>query len=880
MESLIGKTLGNYRIESVIGTGGMGQVFRAVHIHLAREAAIKVLHANLATEPGFQARFLKEARAIASLKHPNIVAVHDFGEQAGSLYLVMELIDGGSLRQLLLAQTTAQAGLPLWTGMDLVRQTADGLALAHAQGMVHRDIKPDNLLLSDTLGGNPVIKITDFGLVRLAESGTMTATGMVLGTAAYMSPEQCQGVELDGRSDLYSLGVVLYEVATGYVPFQAKTLSAAVYNHVQVAPPPPRTVRPGLPPELDQIILRCLAKRPEERYGSAAELSSALRTVLANQATIKPHYVPAWQPAPEQPETTVVQPKGRREAQAPPSSLGLDSVLPTASGVPRIRLHDQSGKVLQKLDLTAAGVTIGRATDNSLFYDSTELSRNHLRIQLEGQRVTVTDLGSSNGTYMEGVRLLPQVPQVWEGSQPLRLGSSLWLALEPASTPNEPATVGPRSSRSNQIGVALDSKTLALIPGQPARCKVTLVNLEEIVDHISLAVAGVPEEWVEGTGKEVQLNPGAQATVLLTILAPQEPASRAGDYQVTISVRSRENPGDSGTVEATWTVLPFAAMSVGISPLKASGRKQANYQVNLRNEGNAAGEFELSGFDEEGDLAFLFAADTPSPQAKLSLGLDAGGESSTSLNVRKGRRWIGAAQPYRFSVRAGARKVKEPQQATAKFIHRALIPTWVVAVLPMLLIAAAVAGYWFTRPEPVGSAQLVPPPTPTPSAAIVVSPPSPSNDLTPTPEQPSPSPEQTETPSPVVEDQAPTDEATVSASLEQLTDELQHAFVDGDKQKVAHLLADDFVNELGLGKDQEVKSVQPMPSIKSWAFHDLKLNLRGQRATLTGTQTYQMLKEEEGQNVEREVVARILVEFIWRDKRWQITRSRERRVSG
>jgi len=298
----------------VIGTGGMGQVFRAVHIHLGRDAAIKVLHANLAAEPGFQARFLQEARAIASLKHPNIVEVHDFGEQAGSLYLIMELIEGGSLRQLLLTQKTAQAGLPLWTGIDLVRQIADGLALAHARGMVHRDIKPDNLLLSDMRGSNPVIKITDFGLVRLAESGVMTATGAVLGTAAYMSPEQCQGVELDGRSDLYSLGVVLYEVATGYVPFQAKTLSAAVYHHVQVAPPPPRTVRPDLPLELDQIILRCLAKRPEERYGSAAELSSALRTVLANQGAIKPHHVHVPEPAAEKADVTVVQPQRRRDA--------------------------------------------------------------------------------------------------------------------------------------------------------------------------------------------------------------------------------------------------------------------------------------------------------------------------------------------------------------------------------------------------------------------------------------------------------------------------------------------------------------------------------------------------------------------------------------
>lgn len=420
MESLIGKTLGNYRIESVIGTGGMGQVFRAVHIHLGREAAIKVLHANLAAEPGFQARFLQEARAIASLKHPNIVEVHDFGEQAGSLYLVMELIDGGSLRQLLLTQTTAQGGLPLSTGVDLVRQTADGLALAHDRGMVHRDIKPDNLLLSDTRGGNQVIKITDFGLVRLAESGAMTATGAVLGTATYMSPEQCQGVELDGRSDLYSLGVVLYEVATGYVPFQAKTLSAAVYHHVQVAPPPPRTVRPDLPLELEQIILRCLAKRPQERYRTAKELSDALQAALRgiHQAIINPYQV-LPPPAADKVEATVVQAANRREVpQMPRAAESSDSVYANSSNVPRIRLHDQTGKVLQRVELTVAGLTIGRAADNNLSHESTELSRNHLRIQLEGQKVTVTDLGSSNGTYLEGIRLLPQVAQVWEGATP------------------------------------------------------------------------------------------------------------------------------------------------------------------------------------------------------------------------------------------------------------------------------------------------------------------------------------------------------------------------------------------------------------------------------------------------------------------------------
>lgn len=201
----------------------------------------------------------------------------------------------------------------------------------------------------------------------------------------------------------------------------------------------------------------------------------------------------------------------------------------------------------------------------------------------------------------------------------------------------------------------------------------------------------------------------------LTITVPQESASRAGNYQVTISVRSRENPGESGAASATWTVLPFTAMSLGISPLKASGRTEASYQVSLRNEGNAPGEFELSGIDEEGDLAFLFTGATQTPQAKVTLGLEAGGESLTRLKVQKARRWIGAAQPYRFSVRAGERKVKEPQQATAKFIHRALIPIWVMAALPLLLIGLGFVAFLALRPKPVVPLPL---PVPRPTATI------------------------------------------------------------------------------------------------------------------------------------------------------------------
>jgi serine/threonine protein kinase len=304
MAALIGQQLGNYRIEERLGVGGMGEVYRAVHVHLNRPAAIKVLHSSQAADSTFQARFLREARAAAALSHPNIVEVFDFGEQDGVSYLVMELIPDGSLQRLL-RQRSAEKGWTLGLGVDLVRQAAEGLAYAHTHHMVHRDIKPDNLLLQrldapdqpdeSEIAGSYHLKISDFGLARLIEeSGDLTATGMVMGTPTYMSPEQCQGADLDGRSDLYSLGVVLYEVATGSPPFRARTLSEAVFKHISEAPPRPRTIQPNLPPALEDVILRCLAKKPTDRFATGTELSAALADVLGNtdEQTIVSRFTP------------------------------------------------------------------------------------------------------------------------------------------------------------------------------------------------------------------------------------------------------------------------------------------------------------------------------------------------------------------------------------------------------------------------------------------------------------------------------------------------------------------------------------------------------------------------------------------------------------
>ncbi len=439
-DDFIGQTLGQYRIEAPLGSGGMGQVFRGVHQLLDRPAAIKIMQANLAANPDFRSRFLQEAKAAAALRHPNIVEIYEFGEQAGTLYLVMELMTNGSLGNIL--RRNSGQPLPLTLGLDLVRQAANGLAAANALNMVHRDIKPDNLLLT-RLGGVPqredayVLKISDFGLARLAQGGILTTTGMPMGTLAYMSPEQCQGKPLDGRSDLYALGIVLYEVVTGYQPFQINDFSDALYKHVNVPPPQPAG---NLPPMLQEIMLRCLAKKPEERYATGTELASALEKVL-NQMGPQAITLPPLPPTPLTPiGRTVLQPP--TPGGTPPP---LVSTLATYSAVPRVRVLDQSGQTLQVADLKSQGLTIGRHSGNDIALPSDAISRQHLRVTWDGRQAMVTDLGSGNGTLLGDIRLLPQVSQIWEERQLIRIRTIL-------ASPGRPQPY--RDANSAKSGVA------------------------------------------------------------------------------------------------------------------------------------------------------------------------------------------------------------------------------------------------------------------------------------------------------------------------------------------------------------------------------------------------------------------------------------------
>ncbi|HEV2884601.1 MAG TPA: serine/threonine-protein kinase, partial [Pyrinomonadaceae bacterium] len=273
----------HYRVLSKIGSGGMGEVYKAEDTKLGRTVAIKLLLAAKNQEETARRRFLQEAQSASALNHPNIVTIHAIEEVDGVDFMVMEFVDGQSLKTLI----EEQGALPVPQLLDIAIQAADALQAAHEVNLIHRDIKPANILV--TPRGH--VKVLDFGLAKLVrrlDSGVdneartlqhLTDEGTILGTAAYMSPEQTRGEGLDSRSDIFSLGSVLYEAATRNMPFAGPSMLAVLHAIAAIDPAPPSRLRPDLLPEFDLIIERALAKEKEKRYSSAGELADALRSM-------------------------------------------------------------------------------------------------------------------------------------------------------------------------------------------------------------------------------------------------------------------------------------------------------------------------------------------------------------------------------------------------------------------------------------------------------------------------------------------------------------------------------------------------------------------------------------------------------------------------
>lgn len=311
MEELVGRTLGRYEITALVGRGGMATVYKARHPGLNRTVAVKVLHRHLAVDAAFVGRFRREARAVAALRHPNIVRVYDFDNEGDIYFIVMEFIDGPTLAAFLKRLFKQGRHLTPQEILGLFSPLCSAIHYAHEQGMVHRDIKPSNIIL--TRQHEPIL--TDYGIARIAGATAYTIPGVVIGSAHYMSPEQAEGLPGDHRSDIYSLGIVLFEALTGSVPFQGETPASVLMKQVSSPPPPALSLNPDLPPAIEAVISKALAKDPNERYQQGSDLALALQEVFG-QAAKEPSAALAEETAVEEPTVRVT-----RQVTPPPPSV-------------------------------------------------------------------------------------------------------------------------------------------------------------------------------------------------------------------------------------------------------------------------------------------------------------------------------------------------------------------------------------------------------------------------------------------------------------------------------------------------------------------------------------------------------------------------------
>ncbi len=699
MDKLIGQQIDHYRLTGLLGEGGMGVVYQGLDINLNRQVAIKVMHSHLARQRSFRQQFLQEAQAAARLDHPNIVPIYHFGAYEQYLYMVMRLVSGGSLGATMRSISITGKLINLWESLAIVAQVADALDHAHSLGIVHRDIKPDNVLLRPLekadRPGDPLIRalVSDFGLARVAVEGLDGDNAALIGTLPYMSPEQCLGQEIDGRADLYALGAVLFQLATGRLPFAIHTPASAVKMHIEAPVPDPVQYQSGIPPAVTQIIFKALAKQPAERFQKGKEMAQAVR-LAAQQLTISDS-----RSAASLHDQSAVG-GSRSKAHPEPQNTLV------------IREKDGSSYHFQ---LTEKSYKIGRSRACDIILAGSGISREHAQLERTENGWTLTDLESTNGTYLAGTKITPHKAEYWRVGPIVRIGniSIFWqtatqsasgitrsrpyqqpmtstgdLRLTEAERPRSPLPLSPTKSlddTSINHSFSLRPQEVVVEPGQRVPVQLHIFNQTPHQRRFSYELLDLPANWV--TPVEEQLSLGSQSEGIMTFALhpPRHVTAVAGDYHFKVLIHSKPIQNDAVETDeeqhfeipGKLTLRAFPAFEIDLSPKEIFHGKCG--EITLKNQGNAVTRLTISAPDQGENLLF----DLPDQV----LALEPGQNTLIPVRVRSlKRQWIGRKQKLSFILQTDNKDIARKTEGIVIIPPR--IPTWLLFMLILLLTVA------------------------------------------------------------------------------------------------------------------------------------------------------------------------------------------------
>lgn len=708
---MIGRTVGSYRVDRLLGESNLGPVYLATHVNTRTRVALRVIHARLAADTQFRNQFMRTAAAASALQHDNIARVLEFDTLDNTLYLVTDYISEGTLRAYLRLRNRQSQALTLAESVAISRQIGDALSYAHRVNLIHRHVRPENILIKQQ-PENPAAGVravlADFATANLVDSIPGSQAVLVQDMLPYMPPEQLRGDRVDPRSDLYALGILLYEMVTGSPPFQPRTVQDAMQQHMRTPVVPPSRTTPGLPRDLDRVILRSLAKNPNERYQTINEMMTDVRRVLPDARSMQV----------DRPAQGAQSYQTRYESQppVPPPMPAHESIPAQEQDRGRARLiYSQEGQNPQIYWLDQPVTVVGRGADASLRLSGDLISRQHARIDRGNDGYyRLMDTGSTNGVFLGTQRLTAMTPQRWNPGEVARIGS-YWLRLEVIGSEAQqrqagivpaagaagagigavvPAAAGmtPEQRTTDRIDARLIEKSVSVSAGERAVISLDVYNQGSDVDHFGLEMRGLPSNWYTLPRDDLHLMNGQRQIVQITLHPPHSEQTRGGLHEFSILVRSRQTPGDYVTQNGRLEVESFHRLRTEIKPRRLTPRRSG--YLSIINNGNAPETFNLSASDPEQALNVQF---DPS-----QIMVEPGQTAQVGVTARyRDRRLIGMSRVIPFTIRLDpARPDGESRTQMAEFSAAPVIPAWalslallsIVACLSLAVIAALLSG--------------------------------------------------------------------------------------------------------------------------------------------------------------------------------------------